>query len=191
MAQSRARTMDWREDPLHQPLHLPAGRRASRCETRQDRLLGLRNTGRSRPAGYDIGITRTAMNESRAGSANRAVPCPSPVYERPGDTRPVHEGVRRLDAVCARQFRHRGRGRGELSKEKFRIDAPDLPNGVQSRLHLRSPIFGRQARAIFRVSRRQTGNPPRTAVVEVMYQFRPFTTTSCRFLELLAAESAA
>ena len=24
----------------------------------------------------------------------------------------------------------------ELSKEKFRIDAPDLPNGVQSRLHL-------------------------------------------------------
>ena len=24
----------------------------------------------------------------------------------------------------------------ELSKEKFRIDAPDLPNGVKSRLHL-------------------------------------------------------
>ena len=63
------------------------------------------------------------------------------------DTGKDHHGLRvQVDDVAAETREHLG-GRlaadtpvdeavAELSKEKFRIDAPDLPNGVKSRLHL-------------------------------------------------------
>ena len=60
---------------------------------------------------------------------------PESVYERPGDTRPVM-GLSVWTQYVLDNFATVDEAVAELSKEKFRIDAPDLPNGVQSRLHL-------------------------------------------------------
>ena len=58
-----------------------------------------------------------------------------PIYERPGDTRPVM-GLSIWTQYVLDNFATVDEAVAELSKEKFRIDAPDLPNGVKSRLHL-------------------------------------------------------
>ena len=83
-------------------------------------------------AGYDIGIA-DGMNE--AGLVASLLFLPESVYERPGDTRPVM-GLSIWTQYVLDNFATVDEAVAELSKELFRIDAPDLPNGVQSRLHL-------------------------------------------------------
>ena len=73
------------------------------------------------------------MNE--AGLVANLLFLPESVYERPGDTRPVM-GLSVWTQYVLDNFATVDEAVAELSKEKFRIDAPDLPNGVQSRLHL-------------------------------------------------------
>ena len=73
------------------------------------------------------------MNE--AGLVANLLFLPESVYERPGDTRPVM-GLSIWTQYVLDNFATVDEAVAELSKEKFRIDAPDLPNGVQSRLHL-------------------------------------------------------
>ena len=105
------RTMDWREDPLTNLYIFPRGvvRR-----------------------GANTDIT-DGMNE--AGLVANLLFLPESVYERPGDTRPVM-GLSVWTQYVLDNFATVDEAVAELSKEKFRIDAPDLPNGVQSRLHL-------------------------------------------------------
>lgn len=73
------------------------------------------------------------MNE--AGLVANLLFLPESVYERPGDTRPVM-GLSIWTQYVLDNFATVDEAVAELSKEKFRIDAPDLPNGVKSRLHL-------------------------------------------------------
>ena len=73
------------------------------------------------------------MNE--AGLVASLLFLPESVYEREGDTRPVM-GLSIWTQYVLDNFASVGEAVAELSKERFRLDAPDLPNGVKSRLHL-------------------------------------------------------
>ena len=125
------RTMDWREDPLTNLYIFPRGvvRRGANTDKT---VFWTSKYGSLSAAGYDIGIT-DGMNE--AGLVANLLFLPESVYERPGDTRPVM-GLSVWTQYVLDNFATVDEAVAELSKEKFRIDAPDLPNGVQSRLHL-------------------------------------------------------
>ena len=60
---------------------------------------------------------------------------PESSYERPGDNRPVL-GLSIWTQYVLDNFATVDEAVEELRKERFRIDAPDLPGGVRSRLHL-------------------------------------------------------
>ena len=123
--------MDWREDPLTNLYIFPRGvvRRGANTDKT---VFWTSKYGSLSAAGYDIGIT-DGMNE--AGLVANLLFLPESVYKRPGDTRPVM-GLSVWTQYVLDNFATVDEAVAELSKEKFRIDAPDLPNGVQSRLHL-------------------------------------------------------
>ena len=125
------RTMDWREDPLTNLYLFPRGA-VRRGALTDDTVRWTSKYGSLSAAGYDIGIT-DGMNE--AGLVANLLFLPESVYERPGDTRPVM-GLSIWTQYVLDNFATVDEAVAELSKEKFRIDAPDLPNGVKSRLHL-------------------------------------------------------
>ncbi len=125
------RTMDWREDPLTNLYIFPRGveRRGGKSD---NTVFWTSKYGSLSAAGYDIGIT-DGMNE--AGLVANLLFLPESVYERPNDTRPVM-GLSIWTQYVLDNFATVDEAVAELSKQKFRIDAPDLPNGVKSRLHL-------------------------------------------------------
>lgn len=125
------RTMDWREDPLTNLYLFPRGT-ARRGAKSDNTVFWTSKYGTLSAAGYDIGIT-DGMNE--AGLVANLLFLPESVYDREGDTRPVM-GLSIWTQYVLDNFATVDEVVAELSKEKFRIDAPDLPNGVQSRLHL-------------------------------------------------------
>lgn len=125
------RTMDWREDPLTNLYLFPRGvaRRGGKSD---NTVFWTSKYGSLSAAGYDIGIT-DGMNE--AGLVANLLFLPESVYEREGDTRPVM-GLSIWTQYVLDNFATVDEVVAELSREMFRIDAPDLPNGVKSRLHL-------------------------------------------------------
>ena len=125
------RTMDWREDPLTNLYIFPRGT-ARRGSNTDNTVFLTSKYGTLSAAGYDIGIT-DGMNE--AGLVANLLFLPESVYERPGDTRPVM-GLSIWTQYVLDNFATVDEAVAELEKEAFRIDAPDLPNGVKSRLHL-------------------------------------------------------
>lgn len=125
------RTMDWREDPLTNLYIFPRGTKRRGAET-DNTVFWTSKYGTLSAAGYDIGIT-DGMNQ--AGLVANLLFLPESVYDRPGDTRPVM-GLSIWTQYVLDNFATVAEAVAELRKEKFRIDAPDLPNGVQSRLHL-------------------------------------------------------
>lgn len=125
------RTMDWREDPLTNLYIFPRGT-ARRGANTDNTVFWTSKYGTLSAAGYDIGIT-DGMNE--AGLVANLLFLPESVYGRPGDTRPVM-GLSIWTQYVLENFATVDEAVAELAREKFRIDAPDLPNGVQSRLHL-------------------------------------------------------
>lgn len=125
------RTMDWREDPLTNLYIFPRGTQRRGANT-DNTVFWTSKYGSLSAAGYDIGIA-DGMNE--AGLVANLLFLPESVYERPGDTRPVM-GLSIWTQYVLDNFATVDEAVAELRKEKFRIDAPDLPNGVQSRLHL-------------------------------------------------------
>lgn len=125
------RTMDWREDPLTNLYIFPRGT-ARRGANTDNTVFWTSKYGTLSAAGYDIGIT-DGMNE--AGLVANLLFLPESVYERPGDTRPVM-GLSIWTQYVLDNFATVDEAVAELEKEAFRIDAPDLPNGVKSRLHL-------------------------------------------------------
>lgn len=125
------RTMDWAED-LHTNLYLfPRGIERRGADT-DNTVFWTSKYGSLSAAGYDIGIA-DGMNE--AGLVANLLFLPESVYERPGDKRPVM-GLSIWTQYVLDNFATVDEAVAELSKQAFRIDAPDLPGGKQSRLHL-------------------------------------------------------
>lgn len=125
------RTMDWAED-LHTNLYLfPRGIERRGADT-DNTVFWTSKYGSLSAAGYDIGIA-DGMNE--VGLVANLLFLPESVYERPGDKRPVM-GLSIWTQYVLDNFATVDEAVAELSKQAFRIDAPDLPGGKQSRLHL-------------------------------------------------------
>jgi len=125
------RTMDWREDPQTNLYIFPRGIERRGAAT-GDTLFWKSKYGSLAAAGYDIGIC-DGMNEK--GLVANLLFLPETVYERPDDTRPVM-GLSIWTQYVLDNFATVAEAVEALSKDAFRIDAPDLPNGVKARLHL-------------------------------------------------------
>jgi len=125
------RTMDWREDPLTNLYIFPRGIRRRGAKT-DDTVFWTSKYGSLSAAGYDIGIC-DGMNEK--GLVVNLLFLPETVYERPDDDRPVM-GLSIWAQYVLDNFADVGEAVAALRKDAFRIDAPDLPNGVAARLHM-------------------------------------------------------
>ena len=127
------RTMDWKEDPQSNIYLFPRGlqKRAA--------LPGNKNTvtwtskyGSVSTAGYDIGIC-DGMNEK--GLVANLLFLTESSYYRPDDNRPVM-GISIWTQYVLDNFATVEEAVAGLKDDTFRIDAPDLPNGAKSTLHL-------------------------------------------------------
>ncbi len=125
------RTMDWREDPLTNLYIFPRGI-ARRGANSDNTVKWTSKYGSLSAAGYDIGIS-DGMNER--GLVVNLLFLPESVYERSGDPRPVM-GLSIWAQYVLDNFATVDEAVAELSADRFCIDAPDLPNGVQARLHM-------------------------------------------------------
>lgn len=125
------RTMDWKEDPASNLYIFPRGvqRRGARTD---NTITWTSRYGSVITAGYDIG-TCDGMNEK--GLVANLLFLTESSYYRPDDTRPVM-GLSIWTQYVLDNFATVDEAVEELSKELFRIDDPDLPNGAKSTLHL-------------------------------------------------------
>lgn len=125
------RTMDWREDPRTNLYIFPRGIERRGAVT-DNTVLWTSKYGSLAVAGYDIGIC-DGMNEK--GLSANLLFLPETVYSKPDDDRPVM-GLSIWTQYVLDNFATVDEAVAALSDDRFRIDAPDLPNGVRSRLHL-------------------------------------------------------
>lgn len=125
------RTMDWKEDPHTNIYIFPRGLERKGAESAAT-VEWISKYGSVVAAGYDIGIC-DGMNEK--GLVANLLFLPESVYETENDTRPVM-GLSIWTQYVLDNFATVEEAVEELSKDSFRLDAPDLPNGVKSRLHL-------------------------------------------------------
>ncbi len=125
------RTMDWKEDPQSNLYLFPRGieRRGGLTD---NTIKWTSRYGSVVTAGYDIGVC-DGMNEKDL-MANLLFLSESD-YRRPDDSRPVM-GLSIWTQYVLDNFATVEEAVAELSKELFRIDDPDLPNGAKSTLHL-------------------------------------------------------
>lgn len=126
-----ARTMDWKEDPQTNLYIFPRGLERKGAES-ANTVEWISKYGSVVAAGYDIGIC-DGMNEK--GLVANLLFLPESVYETEKDQRRVM-GLSIWTQYVLDNFASVEEAVEELSKDSFRIDAPDLPNGVKSRLHL-------------------------------------------------------
>ena len=125
------RTMDWKED-LHSNLYVfPRGIQCT-GHNKEKTLNWTSKYGSVIAAGYDIG-TCDGMNEK--GLVASLLFLPETIYSLPGDTRPAM-GISIWTQYVLDNFATVREAVDELKKETFRIDAPRLPNGSESTLHL-------------------------------------------------------
>ncbi|MCH5240587.1 MAG: linear amide C-N hydrolase [Muribaculaceae bacterium] len=125
------RTMDWKEDPQTNLYIFPRGIERKGAES-EATINWTSKYGSVVAAGYDIGIC-DGMNEK--GLVANLLFLPESIYETENDRRPVL-GLSIWTQYVLDNFATVEEAVAELKKDKFRIDAPDLPNGVKSRLHL-------------------------------------------------------
>lgn len=126
------RNMDWSED-LHTNLWIfPRGidrRGANSANT----ITWVSKYGSLVATGYDIGVSE-GMNEK--GLVVNLLFLPESVYTRPGgDNRPVM-GMSIWTQYVLDNFATVDEAVAELAKQRFRINAPDLPNGKQTKIHM-------------------------------------------------------
>lgn len=125
------RTMDWKEDIMSNIYVFPRGiQRAG--YNKGETVKWTSKYGSVIATGYDIG-TCDGMNEK--GLVASLLFLPESVYERPNDTRPVM-GISIWTQYVLDNFATVHEAVEELKKETFRIDAPQMPNGSASTLHL-------------------------------------------------------
>ena len=125
------RTMDWKEDPQSKLWVFPRGMRRNGAAGANS-LEWESKYGSVVTSAYDI-CTTDGMNEAGlaanllwlAESEYPARTTGKPALSVSAWTQYVLDNFATVDETVA-----------ELSKERFRIDAPDLPGGKQSRLHL-------------------------------------------------------
>lgn len=125
------RTMDWKEDPQSNLYLFPRGieRRGGLTD---NTIKWTSRYGSVVTAGYDIGVC-DGMNEK--GLMANLLFLSESDYKRPDDARPVM-GLSIWTQYVLDNFATVDEVVAELSKELFRIDDPDLPNGAKSTLHL-------------------------------------------------------
>ena len=125
------RTMDWKEDIQSNLYVFPRG--MERVSYDQGKVLNWASKyGSIIATGYDIG-TCDGMNEK--GLVANLLFLPESNYTRPNDTRPVM-GIAVWTQYVLDNFATVSEAVAELKKEVFRIDAPHMPNGSASTLHL-------------------------------------------------------
>ena len=125
------RTMDWKEDPQTNLYIFPRGLERKGAES-ANTVEWVSKYGSVVAAGYDIGIC-DGINEK--GLVANLLFLPESVYETENDERRVM-GLSIWTQYVLDNFASVEEAVEELKKDSFRIDAPDLPNGVKSRLHL-------------------------------------------------------
>lgn len=125
------RTMDWKEDIQSNLYVFPRGIQRT-GHNREKTLNWTSKYGSLVATGYDIG-TCDGMNEK--GLVASLLFLPETIYSLPGDTRPVM-GISIWTQYVLDNFATVREAVDELKKETFRIDAPRLPNGSESTLHL-------------------------------------------------------
>lgn len=125
------RTMDWKEDPQTNLYIFPRGLERRGAES-ANTVEWVSKYGSVVAAGYDIGIC-DGMNEK--GLVANLLFLPESVYEKENEDRRVM-GLSIWTQYVLDNFASVAEAVEELSKDSFTIDAPDLPNGVKSRLHL-------------------------------------------------------
>ncbi|WP_233202102.1 linear amide C-N hydrolase [Parabacteroides provencensis] len=125
------RTMDWREDPLSNLYLYPRGIQKKGAIS-DNTVSWTSKYGSVVTAGYDIGVC-DGMNEK--GLVANLLFLTESSYVRSNDTRPVM-GISIWTQYVLDNFATVDEAVAELSKQIFRMDAPDLPNGAKSTLHL-------------------------------------------------------
>lgn len=125
------RTMDWKEDMKTNLYSFPRGivRKAGLTD---NSVQWTSKYGSVTAAGYDIG-TADGMNEK--GLVANLLFLVESDYQRPNDTRPVL-GIAYWVQYVLDNFATVGEAVEELEKDRFQIDAPELPNGVATKMHL-------------------------------------------------------
>lgn len=125
------RTMDWKEDLKSNIYVFPRGIERAGAD-KGNTIHWKSKYGSVITAGYDIG-TSDGMNEK--GLVANLLYLAESDYYRPNDTRPVM-GISIWTQYVLDNFATVDEAVNELRKETFRIDAPDMPNGAKSTLHL-------------------------------------------------------
>lgn len=125
------RTMDWKEDPQSNIYLFPRGLQKRGAHT-DNTIFWTSKYGSIVTAGYDIGVA-DGMNEK--GLVANLLFLTESSYKRANDNRPVM-GISIWTQYVLDNFATVDEAVAELKKELFRIDAPDLPNGAKSTLHL-------------------------------------------------------
>lgn len=125
------RTMDWKEDIKSNIYLFPRGIKRSGAKT-DNTLHWESKYGSVITTGYDLG-TADGMNEE--GLVANLLYLAESDYGTSNDTRPVM-GVSVWTQYVLDNFATVNEAVAELQKELFRIDAPELPNGVKSSLHM-------------------------------------------------------
>lgn len=125
------RTMDWKEDLKSNIYVFPRGIERAGAD-KGNTIHWKSKYGSVITAGYDIG-TSDGMNEK--GLVANLLYLTESDYYRPNDTRPA-TGISIWTQYVLDNFATVDEAVKELSKETFRIDAPDMPNGAKSTLHL-------------------------------------------------------
>lgn len=125
------RTMDWKEDPQTNLYIFPRGMERKGAIS-PNTVTWKSKYGSVVAAGYDIGVC-DGLNE--AGLAANMLFLPESVYEMENDGRAVM-GISIWTQYILDNFATVEEVAAELSKDKFRLDAPELPNGSKSTLHM-------------------------------------------------------
>lgn len=125
------RTMDWKEDIKTNLYILPRGVSRAGYDS-ENTIKWISKYGSIVATGYDIG-TCDGMNEM--GLVVNLLYLPESVYSRPDDSRPIM-GMSVWAQYVLDNFATVSEAVYELQKELFRIDAPNLPNGAASTLHM-------------------------------------------------------
>lgn len=125
------RTMDWKEDIMTNIYVFPRG--IQRMGHNKEKTVNWTSKyGSVIATGYDIG-TCDGMNEK--GLVASLLFLPESIYSLPGDTRPAM-GISIWTQYVLDNFATVREAVEELSKQTFRIDAPNMPNGSASTLHM-------------------------------------------------------
>lgn len=125
------RTMDWREEIPTNLYVFPRGMERTGADE-GNTIRWTSKYGSLIASGYDIG-TSEGMNEK--GLVVNQLYLPETDYTRPNDTRPAM-GVSVWAQYVLDNFATVQEAVTELRKEAFRIDAPNMPGGAKSTLHM-------------------------------------------------------